>query len=259
MIEDFSIAQKLGCDKYALDNCILVKAPVDAVSTVVQQYFDLEVRPNCKIADYVEASNVSWNEVERQRQVLTSKPDKSIPPILWAIPFWQYLNHQWTILPLSGTKESIAFAFALLLNTDTITFHDSRKASYNEFKVFRQDQLVEHYLFGFECGIDFEHDWDIKIEDSEFDDWSHYEHRFRSSVRKVTEAELRTAFLARKHDKDNRGFLDMCLKYYKAYIPLDEEAPHHYHGEWNSDFQKWDSIVERMDIMIVPSNWSYVD
>ncbi len=259
MVEDFSVTQKLGCDKYALDNCILVKAPVEAVNTVVQQYFALEVRSHCKIADYVEANKVSWKEVEQQRQFLKSRPSKSLPPVLWAVPFWRYLNHQWTILPLLGTEESIAFALALLLDTDTMTFHDSSRASYNEFKVFRKDQLVEHYLFGFECGKDFKNDWDIKIEDSEFDAWSNYEHRFRSSIRQVTDTELRSAFLARKHDRDNRGFLDWCLKYHKAYIPLQEETPYHYHGEWNSDFQKWDSVVERMDMMIVPSDWSYVD
>lgn len=259
MVENFSVAQKLGCDKNSLDNCILVKAPVEAVSTVVQQYFALEVRSHCKIADYVEANQASWAEVERQRQVSKLRPDKSLPAILWAVPFWQYFNHQWTILPLSGTEESIAFTLALLLNTDAITFYDSSNASHNEFKVFRKDQLVEHYLFGFECGKGFKNDWDIEIEDSEFDNWNNYEHRFKSSIRQATEAELRSAFLARKHDRDNRGFLDACLKYYRAYIPLHEETPHHYHGEWNSDFPKWDSIVERMDIMVVPSNWSYVD
>ncbi|MBW4657033.1 MAG: hypothetical protein KME15_00005 [Drouetiella hepatica Uher 2000/2452] len=229
MVEDCSVAQKLGCGKYALDNCILVKAPVEAVSTIVQQYFVLEVQSNCKIADYVDANKTSWAEVERQRQVRKSRPNKSLPPVLWAVPFWRYLNHQWTILPLSGREESIAFALALLLNTDTITFYDSSHASYNEFKVFRKDQLVEYYLFGFECGKDFKNDWDIKVEDSEFDAWNNYEHRFKSSIRQVTEAELRSAFLARKPDRDNRGFLDACLKHYRAYIPLQEETPRHYH------------------------------
>ncbi|MEP0872934.1 hypothetical protein NDA01_24255 [Trichocoleus desertorum AS-A10] len=112
-------------------------------------------------------------------------------------------------------------------------------------------------MFGFECGKDFKNDWNIQIEDSEFDDWSNYEHRFKSSIRQVTEAELRSAFLAKKHDKDNRGFLDACLKYYKAYIPLREETPAHYHGDGSSDFQKWDSVVERMEMMIVASDYSF--
>lgn len=169
------------------------------------------------------------------------------------------MNHLWTVLPFSGTEESIAFALALLLDTDTITFYDSRYASHNEFKLFRKDRLVEHYLFGDECGKDFKNDWDIKIENLGIYAGSNYEHRFKSYVRQVTEAELISAFLARKQDRDNRGFLDSCLKYYKAYIPLQEEIPHHYHDERNSGFQKWDSIVERMDIAIVPSDWSYFD
>jgi hypothetical protein len=255
MSENLSIAQKLGCDKYALDHCILVKASVEAVNTVIQQYFSLEVRSYCKITEYVDTHKASWQEIRRQQQVRNSRPNKSLPSILWAVPFWQYSDHQWTTLPLSGTEESIAFALALLLNTDVITFHDSDHASFNEFKVFRKDQLIEHYLFGFECGKDFRNDWDIKIEDFEYDPWGgSYEYRFKSSIRQVTEAELRAVFLARKEDRDGRGFLDACLKYYRAYIPLTEETPYHFHGERNSDFQKWDSIVERMDMILVPSN-----
>lgn len=257
MAEDLSVSQKLGCDKYALDSCILVKATVEAVSTVVQQYFALEVRFHCKVADYVDAEKASWQEVERRRQVRDSTPNQSVPPILWTVPFWRYFNHQWTILPHSGTEEAIAFALALLLNTDVITFHDCD--CFKEFKVFRRDQLIEHYIFGLECAKDFKDDWDINIEDAEWYGWDNYEHRFKSSIRQVTEAELRAAFLARKHDRDDRGFLDACLKYYRAYIPLEEESPYHYYRERNSDFQKWDSIVERMDMMVVPSNWSYVN
>jgi hypothetical protein len=65
------------------------------------------------------------------------------------------------------------------------------------------------------------------------------------------------AVSSRKHDRDDRGFLDECLKYYDAYIPLPEEAPSPYNDAWNSDFQN--STVERMDIMFVPSNWRYFD
>jgi hypothetical protein len=280
MVENCSVTQKLGCDKYALDNCILVKAPVGAVSIVVQQYFALEVQTDCKIADYVAADRDAWKEVERQRQVRRSRRDKSLPPIRWAVPFWRYLNHQWTVLPLSGTEEAIAFALAALLNTDTIIFHDSDHASYNEFKVFRRDQLVEHYLFGFECGKDFHNDWDIKFEDSEFDNWSHdghrckipdrqaieYEHRFKSSVRQVTEAELRSAFLSRKENRDDRGFLDASLRHHNAYLPLWEEipqgwekTPQDHRGNWNPDSKEWDELVEKMNMMVVPSNWRYVD
>jgi hypothetical protein len=70
MSEPIPIAQKLGCDKHAIDSCILVKTSV----------------------------------------VLTQ-----------------------------------------LLNADVITFFGSDNAVFREFKVFRQDRLVEHYLFGSEC------------------------------------------------------------------------------------------------------------
>ncbi|MEP0872935.1 hypothetical protein NDA01_24260 [Trichocoleus desertorum AS-A10] len=94
MAKDFSVTQKLGCDKYALDNCVLVKASVEAVNVVIQQYFKLELRSQCKLADYVAANDASWREVERQRQARKSRPDKSLPPVLWVVPFWRYLNHQ---------------------------------------------------------------------------------------------------------------------------------------------------------------------
>lgn len=99
---------------------------------------------NCLISDYVDAREVSWIEVKRRRQIRQSKPQKSLPPVIWAVPFWQFLNHQWTILPLSADwRESIAFALALLLNTDAITFYDCNNASVKEFKLFRKDKLVE--------------------------------------------------------------------------------------------------------------------
>lgn len=260
MIDGIPVTQKLGCHKYALDNCILVKASVEAVSTVVKQHFELEVQSHGKLADYIDAKNASWKEVERQRQVRNSRPNKSLPPVLWAIPFWRYLNHQWTILPLSGAEDSIAFAFASLLSTDTITFHDSDHASVSEFKVFHNNKFIEHYLFGYECGKLLEDYWDISVNFELFESRSeHQEHHFKSLIRQATESEVRMALAARKNDKDDRGFLNACLKYHSAYIPQLEETPYHHHVEWNSDFQKWDSIVEQMDMIIVPSSWSYLD
>lgn len=259
MNEAIPIFQKLGCEKYSLDSCILVRESVEAVNTIIQQYFELEVQSHCSLVDYLDARKAAWIEVERQRQVRKFRNRKSLPPIIWAVPFWRYCNHQWVVLPLSGRDDSIAFALAVLLNTDAITFYDSPRASCNEFKLFRKDRLVEHYLFGFECGEDLKNDWDLKIEDSQFDEWNLYEHRFKSSIRQVTEVEIKSAVLSKKYNRDNRGFLDVCLKYYKAYIPLLEETPYHYHGESNSDFKKWNAVAERMDIMLMPSNWSHVD
>lgn len=257
MNESLPIAQKVGCGKYALDNCILVKAPVESASAIIQEYFELKIQVNCKVADYIEADNSAWREVKRQREIRDLEPNKSLLPILWAVPFWQYFNHQWAVLPFLGTYDSIAFALALLLNTYVITFDDNQNASHNEFKVFHKDKLVENYVFGFECGEDFKNNWDIKIEELEFDDWYAYEHRFKSSIRRVTEAEVKSAVLSRKHDRDNRGFLDACLKYYEAYIPSSEETPDF--CKLNLDFQKIDSIIERMDVLFLPSNWKYLD
>lgn len=260
MNENISIAQKLGCDKYALDNCILVKESVESVNAIVREYFELQVRSNCKISDYIDSKSASWKEVNRQQEIRSKRPNKSLPPVVWAVPFWQYLNHSWTILPLSSTENSIAFAFASLLNTETITFHDSDHASVSEFKVFRNDQLIEDYLFGFECGEVTKEYWDINIENFEFyDNWLNHEHHFKSSVRLVKESAIRLAVLERRHDRDDRGFLDACLKFYNAYIPTLEETPYHYDDERNADFQKWDSMVERMNMMIIPSDWKYPD
>jgi hypothetical protein len=36
--------QKLGCEKYSLDSCIIVKASVEEISEVIRQYFGLQVR-----------------------------------------------------------------------------------------------------------------------------------------------------------------------------------------------------------------------
>jgi hypothetical protein len=262
MNSNITIAHKLGCETHAIDNCILVKASVEAVSNIFKQYFELEVRSNCKLADYINMHNASWKEIERQREVSKSKPKKSFPPILWAVPIWRYCGHQWTIIPLSGREESIAFALSLLLNTQTIIFHDSSHASVKEFKIFYHDRLIEHYLFGFECGEIIPDRWDIKIEDCDFDPpWSNHQHFFKSSSRQVAELEIRSAVLAKKHDKYDRGFLDSCLKYYKAYIPLLEETPYDYRywDESNSDSQQWNALVEQMDIIVMPSDWSYFD
>ncbi|MBD2464931.1 hypothetical protein H6G89_28410 [Oscillatoria sp. FACHB-1407] len=54
-------------------------------------------------------------------------------------------------------------------------------------------------------------------------------------------------------------FVDTYLKYYSVYIPLLKETPYHYHGNWNTNYQDWDAIVEQMDMMLIPSNWEYVD
>jgi hypothetical protein len=258
MTENIPIHKKRGCFKYSLDNCILVRASVEAVSSIFQQYFELDVKCHCTLTEIIDAEKSSRQEMERHQKVIKLRPNKSTAPILWAVPFFRYLNHEWTILPFSGMEDSLAVAFSLLLNTETIIFHDSSHASFSEFKVFRKDQLIENYLFGFECINLFENYWDIKIEDFEFyPDWQSQEHYFKSSIRRVTESDIRLAVSSRKEERDDRGFLDECLKYYDAYIPLPEEAPSPYNDSWNSDFQN--STVERMDIMFIPSNWSYFD
>lgn len=259
IIGDIPVTQKLGCDRDSIDSCILIEASVESIATVFKQYFELEVRSNCKLADYINAREASWQEVERQGEVRKSRPKKSFPPVVWPVPLWQYCNHQWTILPLPGTEESIAFALSLLLNANTITFYDCNNASFKEFKVFGSDRPIEHYVFGFECGLIVKDYWDISIEDSEFSAWDTYEHYFKSSVRQVTESEIRLAVLSKKETKHDRGFLDRCLKYYKAYIPILEETPYHYYGKPELDLTQWDNIVERMDIIAMPSDWGYYD
>lgn len=254
------IARKLGCSKDAIDSCILVRASVEAVSATIEQYFGLGVRSNCQIQDYIELDRAAWQEIERQRQTRTSKQKKSFPPIKWVLPIWQYCDSQWTIVPLAGTETSIAFAFSLLLDTEVITFYDSKYASFKEFKVFQGKKLIEHYLFGCECGQIIEGDWDINIYNFELDsNWYNYDHHFKSSVRQVAKLEIESALIERKENKGQRGFLEACLKYYKVYLPLYEEMPHYYRDNLNSNCQKWNLTIERMDLAIIPSDWHYSD
>jgi hypothetical protein len=261
MSENITTNQKLGCEKYSLDSCILVKASVEEISEVIRQYFGLQVRENCELIDYINIDQDSSQEEDRQREIRRSSPKISLPLISYPFPFWRYLDRQWSILPFFEGDDSIAFAFASLLNTDTICFKESRHVVYREFKVFRQDRLVEKYLFGSECGEIIADDWDINLNNL-VDDfyWSAHEHHFRSSIRTVSKSEIKLAFSSRIENSDDRGFLDLCLKYYGAYMPLIEETPYHYEREENVDFQQWDSCVERMDIAIGINNyWGYFD
>jgi hypothetical protein len=267
MSENITADRKLGCEKYSLDSCILVKASVDEISEVIRQYFGLQVRENCKLIDYINADLDSRQEEDRQQEILRSNPKKSLPLISYPFPFWRYLDRQWTILPFFEGDDSIAFAFASLLNTDAICFFESRHASHTEFKVFRKDWLVEHYLFGGDVDINhmakinyLDCDSYLIFECIEFNKFNTcYTHCFKSSIRQITELEIKSAFLARKEDYDDRGFLAQCLKYYGAYIPLMEETPYHYERQENIDSQQWDSCVERMDIAIGVYNWGYFD
>jgi hypothetical protein len=260
MSENIPANKKLGCEKYSLDSCILVKASVKEISEVICQYFGIQVQLNCHLIDYVNADRDVNREQDRQRQILRSNPKESLPLISYPFPFWRYLDRQWSILPFFQGDDSIAFAFASLLNTDAICFNESRHVVYREFKVFRQDRLIEKYLFGSECGEIIIDDWDINLDnigDNFY--WSAHEHHFKSSIRAIDESEIRSAFLSRIENGDDRGFLDQCLKYYGAYMPLMEETAYHYEREENIDSQQWDSCVERMDIAVGAYNWGYFD
>lgn len=226
---------------------------------MIREYFDLEVLPDCRLSGYVDAKKNAWTEVERQRQVRHSRPHKSFPPIWWPIPVWRFKGHQWTILWLSGTEEALAFTLSLLLKTTVITFHDSDHASYKEFKVFGDKCLLEHYLYGAECGEILTNYWDIIFEDYDADTFWYRDHHFKSAIRPVNKTEFRQAAMSRKLDWDDRGFLDTCLRYFAAYIPLLEETPYHYRSEDKSTFHLWDNSVNRLDLILMPSNWEYLD
>lgn len=257
--EDSPISQKLGCHKYSIDSCILIKANVEAVTSVIREYFELEVLSQCTLSDYIDAEKNSRREVEHQHQVSQSSPNKSFPPIRWAIPVWQFKGHQWTILRLSGTEEALAFSLSLLLKTKVITFEDCDNAHCKEFKVFGDECLLEHYLYGAECGEILPNYWDIIFEDDDADTFWCRNHHFKSAVRTVNETELRQAAISRKWDWDDRGFLDTCLRYFEAYIPLLEETPYHYHSEARTTFHRWDNNVVQLDLILMPSNWKYLD
>jgi hypothetical protein len=94
MSQNITANNKLGCEKYSLDSCILVKASVKEISEVICQYFGLQVQANCQIIDYINADREADLEQDRQRQILRSNPKESLPMISYPFPFWRYLDRQ---------------------------------------------------------------------------------------------------------------------------------------------------------------------
>ncbi|ABW30373.1 hypothetical protein AM1_5417 [Acaryochloris marina MBIC11017] len=114
-------------------------------------------------------------------------------------------------------------------------------------------------MYGAECGEIPPNYWDIIFEDYDADTFWYRVHHFKSVIRSVDETELRQAAISRKWDWDDRGFLDTCLRYFEAYIPLLEETPHHYRSEDRTTFHQWDNNIARLDLILMPSNWKYLD
>lgn len=271
-----AIANKRGCDRDSF-NLILVKADVDSISKIFIEYFELKVYDRCSLKQYLELNDNAYREQDRlqslfreKRRDKKRKKNKGKPrkiPINYPLPIWQYRNHNWSVVFLHGDNDSVAFAFSILLDTDVITFWESKYAVCSEYKLFRNDKLVEHYRFGSECGKLFnDRYWDliIKCQDktSLFPDLDAEEHQFCSSIRKVT-AENITRDLDTKRDLlRDRGFLDSCLKHHDAYIPTDGEMPWDY-GDRNSPhdltIEQWNNSVERLDIIMRSNYWSYYD
>lgn len=172
-------------------------------------------------------------------------------------------DHDWSVIFLNGNNEDLAFAFSALLNTDLITFCESDHVCFSQFKLFRNDRLVEHYEFGLECGKLLDDDyWDMIVE-CEHDLFSFFEveeHKFCSSIREITAEKIKFDVDIKRNCLYDRGFLDSCLKHHNAYLPIYEETLSRcYEPENDLIIQRWDSSVEQLDIVMRSNYWSYYD
>jgi hypothetical protein len=247
MLNRDELSQKLGCDKDSIDSCILIKASVESVSSIFKDYFALNVHSNCNFQQYNNLQETCWDEVSQKKSVIHEP---------YAI--WRYSNHHWTIITLNSNDERLSFLLALLLETHVIAFNKSRKCEGNQYKVFYKDKVIEDYIFGSDYGGNFDSYYDINLIFKPYDNWDEMGwHYFKSSVREIVENDLISALSSEENNKNPRGFLDKCLKYYKAYIPTFEETPDYFGSKNSLSFELWDQAVERMDVVIIPSNWMY--
>lgn len=216
----------------------LIEAPIDVVSYALSNYFRAECCMDIFPADLQ----------EKEKHFL-----------------WQYGGHSWTIW-WAFAREKIAFALALFLGTKAIVLTHQGTSGWSEFKMFYQDKFVEHYHFGFDdrepnekIGDRFWSAgyWDIEIvqkcvyPSSPMPSW--YRHLFCSTLRQVTEEEMRMSLATMP---DEFGFLDATFRYYRAYLPDYEETPLAY-DRADSDFQSNRADFERIDAVSLPKEAFY--
>ncbi|OCQ89903.1 hypothetical protein BCD64_18345 [Nostoc sp. MBR 210] len=221
---------------------VLVKAPIDVVSSALCSYFNAECDTDIFPTPFNERG---------ERRLL-----------------WQYIGHNWTIW-WAFASEEIAFALSLLLETKTIILTYQGTSGWSEFKMFQQDKLVEYYLFGFDDSGDGNRgdqffgmgylDLEIVQEciNLKCSLPACYRHLFKSSMRLVTEQEMRMSLeVMEKSTVEEYGFLDATLRYYGAYIPDLSETPH-LDDESTSDFHPTRLDFERIDAVVLPQEAFY--
>lgn len=217
----------------------LIKAPVDVITSALSDYF----RTDCDI----DLRSSSLNQSKKSF-------------------LWQYIGHEWTVW-WSFAREEIAFVLALFLETKAIVITHQGTSDWTTFKMFDRDKLVEYYLFGFDerdlekkfGHLHYENNgyWDLEIVQtinyprSLFPFW--YRHMFCSSIRQVTENEMRASFTTQSNEF---SFLDVSLRYHEAYLPDCKETPlSYYHSVL--ECQSLLGKIIRLDAVVLPKEAFY--
>lgn len=261
MNQNLQMAKLRGCDREPL-SLILVKADVSSISKVFTEYFELDVYKNSHLKRYLQLeedayyARIKLQSESKKSLIKQSQKTSDFPTLVW-----RYHGHQWSIVFLMGKNDDIAFAFSTLLDTDVITFWDSKHCCCSEFKLFRSDMLVEHYRFGLESQAYYDDRdyWDLVVECET--DWLQglEAHKFCSSLRTVTAQDIKLAVESKRALLHESGFLDTCLRYYDAYLPALENTPLNEQDARHDFVQTWQNSVEQMDIVMRSNYWAYYD
>lgn len=257
------IADKRGCDREPL-SLILVRSDVNSVSKVFTEYFELEVYKNSHLQQYLQLEKNAYrlhSELQQDSRKKSRKARHANTLIYFPTPVWRYHGHEWSIVYLRGENDDIAFAFSTLLETDVITFWDSKYCCCSEFKLFRGDRFIEHYRFGLESQAfcDNENYWDLIVECET--DWQQEleDHKFCSAIRQVEAEKIRQTVNSKRALLHEYGFLDGCLKYHNAYLPTYQDLPWENSEQNESGDRSWQNSVEQMNIVMKSNYWAYYD
>lgn len=141
---------------------------------------------------------------------------------------WQYAGHPWSIFRYFVCQEDVPQTISTTLNTDCIYFQYEDTGGAAGYNLFRNGTIVESYAFGLsyreemmeafeETGeelpeeLDHGIPWDINTVDDEH----YYQYVFRSTLRSVSEAEV----------KNSQEFLNDFFIIRDAWLPAWREIP----------------------------------
>ena len=260
MEKEIPISQKRG---FPINSCggILVKANMNSINTIFSKYFEFKIHSNCSEHKYVKLCNKFNNKQSRLSSIIRKasgnyrrKIEKKLANLPHIFTIWKFYNHHYCILGFNGTCDDIAFAFSTLLDTDVLIYSEPKHDYCNELKLFRGDRLVEHYMFGSECGSIYNKYWDTVI------NYGAISHRFCSSIRQITEEEIKQFTSNPQNIGEDCTFLDSCVKYHDAYFPKEVETPEVYlYYRKKAHLLNFRNSVEQMSIIMIPHNWNYCD